>query len=140
VLEISTETISRLTEHAESAYPQECCGALVGERAGDGAVVAESVPATNVARAATSRFEIDPGELLALHRHCRERGLEVVGYYHSHPDGSPRPSELDRRNAWPELSYLIVAVDRGGAGPVCGWRLHDDRFVSQRLLSGAGVR
>lgn len=101
-------------------------------------MIAESVPATNIAEAATRRFEIDPAELLALHRSCRERGLEVVGYYHSHPDGKPQPSELDRRQAWPETSYLIVVVDRGEAGEVRSWRLRDDRFVPEHLLGVGG--
>ena len=127
-----------MTEHAESAYPRECCGALLGECSSEGAVVAESVPATNIAGAATRRFEIDPSELLALHRRCREHGIEVVGYYHSHPDGGPQPSELDRRDAWPELSYLIVSVERGEAGEVRSFRLVDDLLVAERLVGVGG--
>ncbi|HEU0077690.1 MAG TPA: Mov34/MPN/PAD-1 family protein, partial [Longimicrobiaceae bacterium] len=54
-------------------------------------------------------------------------GLALVGFYHSHPDGRPEPSRLDREQAWPWYSYLIVAAGSGGAGEARSWRLRDDR-------------
>ncbi len=74
-----------------------------------------------------NRFLIDPKEQLKVEKDARSRGLEVVGYYHSHPDHPARPSEYDREHAWPWYSYLIVSVERGEAKDVRSWMLSDDR-------------
>jgi proteasome lid subunit RPN8/RPN11 len=60
-------------------------------------------------------------------RAAEARGLDVVGWYHSHPDHPARPSEYDREHAWPWYSYIIVSVTKGVAGEMTSWRLQDDR-------------
>jgi proteasome lid subunit RPN8/RPN11 len=60
-------------------------------------------------------------------RAAEARGLDVVGWYHSHPDHPARPSEYDREHAWPWYSYIIVSVAKGVAGEMTSWRLQDDR-------------
>ena len=108
---------------ARLSYPKECCGVLVGEVL-DGVVqVRRVVAAPNVSTAGALRYRIDERLLLETHRSARGEGLEVVGYYHSHPDGPAVPSRLDRQRAHPRLSYLIAEVRRGNVRELSSWRL-----------------
>jgi proteasome lid subunit RPN8/RPN11 len=127
------ETIRR---HAEAAYPEECCGFLLG-RAGGGATFVERVAAADNERqdSRRNRFLIHPEAVLAAHKEARAAGLDVVGYYHSHPDHPAQPSEFDREHAWPGLSYLIVSVRDGRMAEGRSWRLADDRerFAEEKI-------
>ena len=119
-----------MEHHAAAAYPEECCGVLIGRPLREqGKVLIEQVlPARNEREEAReSRFVIAPEVVLAATRQARSAGLEVVGYYHSHPDHPAEPSDFDREHAWPGLSYVIVAVKDGEPGEVRSWRLTDDR-------------
>ena len=82
-----------------------------------------SLPAENVHPDRRRRYALAPEALLAAQKAARAEGLDLVGYYHSHPDHPPRPSAADRRDAWPGVSYLIVAVAGGAAGEARSWRL-----------------
>lgn len=122
-----------LRSQARSSFPLECCGALVG-RYGEGwNRVERLIPLPNVAASAERRYEMDPAGLLSLHRRSQDEGLEILGYYHSHPEGRPAPSETDRAAAWPNLSYLITSIDSEGLGSMKSWRLVGDRFVEEDL-------
>jgi len=116
--------------HALATYPEECCGVLVGRplRGREGSFV-ERVLSVHNARAdgRGSRFLIHPETVLAAQREARRAGMEVVGYYHSHPDHPARPSDFDREHAWPGVSYLIVSVARGEIAETRSWRLAEDR-------------
>ena len=72
------------------------------------------------------RYAIAPSRLLAVQKEARRRGLEVVGYYHSHPDAPPVPSATDLEAAWPATSYLILSVAASGVREVRSWRLAAD--------------
>jgi proteasome lid subunit RPN8/RPN11 len=86
------------------------------------------VPLDNLREDARSnRYLIAPEQLLAVDRSAREAGLEVLGFFHSHPDHPPEPSGFDREHAWPWYSYLIVAVERGRNAGQRAWRLREDR-------------
>ena len=69
----------------------------------------------------------DPRLTLPVEKAAREHGLEVIGWYHSHPDHPARPSDFDREHAWPWYSYVIVSVMNGEPGDMTSWRLNDDR-------------
>lgn len=98
--------VDLVVAHARRAAPAECCGILLGA-AGD---VIEAVPTRNIAERPT-RFEIDPRDHLATQRAARERGLQIVGFYHSHPHTPPIPSETDQAEAnYPDHLHLIVGV------------------------------
>jgi len=73
------------------------------------------------------RFLIGPRDILNAEREARRAGLDVLGFYHSHPDSPARPSEFDREHAWPWYTYLIISIENGEAGPLNGWQLRDDR-------------
>lgn len=94
-IEVTSGVLATLREEAALATPQECCGVLLGR----GDRIEQVLPAANVAELPEIRFEIDPAVLLAAHKAARAGGLEVMGYYHSHPVGLPTPSATDREQA-----------------------------------------
>ena len=77
------------------------------------------------------RFLIDPRDYLTVEREARARGLDVLGFYHSHPDHPAVPSDFDRLHAWPNLHYVILAVAGGHPGELTSWRLSEDRTAMQ---------
>jgi proteasome lid subunit RPN8/RPN11 len=128
VLRLTAEVTERIRAHAAEAYPHECCGALLGRDAEDARGVSELLPLANRhAESPRNRFLIMPDDFRGAEQVARERGLELVGWYHSHPDHPARPSEFDREHAWPWYSYVILSVMRGEPGAMMVWRLADDR-------------
>ncbi len=136
MIELSAADLARIRAHGEASYPEECCGVMVGsvERAGgaNGALrvrVVRLVGADNEREQENrhNRYLIPPEVILRTEREARSEGLEVVGYYHSHPDHPSRPSDFDREHAWPGYSYLIVSVRDGRAADERSWRLDNDR-------------
>ncbi|HEX9668439.1 MAG TPA: M67 family metallopeptidase [Thermoanaerobaculia bacterium] len=128
--------LAAIERQAAAAYPEECCGILLGKAEGGRMVVERIVPADNERQESRgNRFVIGPETVLAAQRAARAEELEIVGYYHSHPDHPAQPSEFDRENAWPGVSYLIVAVAHGKPSEVRSWRLADDRsaFVEEPI-------
>jgi proteasome lid subunit RPN8/RPN11 len=143
-LRISTKHEALIRDHGARDYPNECCGILLG-RANDGEKdVLEVVALKNLrvnAQAAQellpleepgreserNRFLIDPKEQIRVEKDARARGLDVLGYYHSHPDHPARPSNYDREHAWPWYSYVILSVAGGEPRDLTCWVLSDDR-------------
>jgi proteasome lid subunit RPN8/RPN11 len=78
---------------------------------------------------------VDPKDYLRADREARSKGMDIVGFYHSHPDHPARPSEFDRKNAWPWFSYVILAVEQGVPREMTGWLLAEDgsRFLPEEL-------
>jgi proteasome lid subunit RPN8/RPN11 len=117
--------------HGEEAYPEECCGAMLGRDRDDG--VREIVEILRIGNTKdenrTRRYLIDPKDLLAAEKTARGKKLDVLGIYHSHPDHPSRPSEFDREHAMPFWSYVIVAVAKGKAELLTSWQLSEDRQV-----------
>jgi proteasome lid subunit RPN8/RPN11 len=107
-------TIRRL---AESAHPHEGCGVLIGSHEGDAVLVQEATSARNLwTERLTDRYEMDPADIQAADRSARVRGLDTVGFWHSHPDHPARPSQLDSDRSWADYAYLIVNTVAGGSG------------------------
>jgi len=134
---ISARHVHDLHLHSMATYPEECCGILMGRHGkdpdaraqSDRATVERILSAQNVADGnRENRYLIAPKTLLAAHREARSLGLDIVGYYHSHPNHPAEPSKLDRENAWPGVSYVIVAVGDGKVEATRSWRLTDDRL------------
>ena len=119
-LEVTSGVIATLLAEAARAAPDECCGLLLG-RAGR---VEEARPAANVAPDPARHFEIDPAALFAAHRESRTGGLDLLGYYHSHPEGHPVPSATDCAHASGDSrAWAIVA-----GGQVAFWRDGEQGF------------
>lgn len=136
-LRIPHRVRAAITRHAAEAYPEECCGALIGTD-GEPRSVVRVVAAGNArSEDRARRYLIEPGAVLAVERGAEEDGLEVIGFYHSHPDHPARPSSFDRDHAWPWYSYVIVEATSSGAGAPRAWRLRDDRseFEEQEITS-----
>lgn len=127
-LRIRPADLTTIRRHGEATYPEECCGLLLGTHTTEWNVVAEVRPLDNERDDSRhNRFLITPETMLKADRAARERGLDVVGFYHSHPDATAVPSEFDREHAWPTYSYIIVSVREGAAVELKSWTLADDR-------------
>jgi proteasome lid subunit RPN8/RPN11 len=125
-LEIDAAALGRMEAHAAAAYPDECCGALIGRA--DPPAVVEAIPLPNATEEGPRRrFLVRPADYLAAEREAARRGLELLGFYHSHPDHPARPSQTDLERAWPTLHYVILSVARGEPTELRAWRLADDR-------------
>jgi proteasome lid subunit RPN8/RPN11 len=117
-----------MRRHAESTYPHECCGLLLGR-------ALESEKFVNEVRALANeredsrhnRFLITPETLFRAEKEARSLGLDIVGFYHSHPDTPARPSEFDREHAWPTYSYIILGVESGESRDMTSWVLSEER-------------
>jgi proteasome lid subunit RPN8/RPN11 len=116
-----------IRRHGEAAYPAECCGVLVGRTESGAKEVLRLAPAVNRRTDDPHRYLIAPDDLRRLEAEVRAAGLEIVGYYHSHPDHPAVPSAFDAEHAWPWYSYLIVQIDRGRGAGMASWVLEDER-------------
>jgi proteasome lid subunit RPN8/RPN11 len=86
-----------------------------------------------------NRFSVEPRDVIEADRAAQARGLDVIGWYHSHPDHPAKPSEYDREHAWPWYSYIIVSVHHGVPQEMTSWRLNEDRAsYTQELIEIAG--
>ena len=143
-LQLTRHHLEAIRQHGVRDYPSECCGVLLGKAKGSEKEVAEVVPLKNLRHDAgraqellpvddpkqetdRNRFLLDPLEQMRVEKDARARGLEVLGYYHSHPDHPARPSEYDREHAWPWYAYVILSVERGVAKDLTCWVLVEDR-------------
>jgi proteasome lid subunit RPN8/RPN11 len=118
MLRLTQSTYASLRQHGEETYPHECCGVLLGQFGDDGSkTVTRSVPCGNTRDdSPRNRYGIDPRELIRIQRDGRERGEEIVGFYHSHPDHPAQWSPTDLAEAhWFGCSYLITSVEKGRA-------------------------
>jgi len=117
MLKLSRATYDSLRRHGEETYPHECCGVLLGEMDGDVRTVRSIAQAGNTRTdSAHNRYNIDPRELIRIQREGRERGEDIVGFYHSHPDHPARWSATDFAEAhWFGCSYVITSVEKGKA-------------------------
>jgi proteasome lid subunit RPN8/RPN11 len=126
-LRIPGGLLDEIRRHGEAAYPAECCGALAGRGGGEGKEVVRLAPAVNRRTDDPHRYLIAPDDLRRLEAKLRAEGLEIVGYYHSHPDHPAVPSAYDTAHAWPWYSYLIVRIEQGRAQEAASYTLDPDR-------------
>ncbi|HEY3342783.1 MAG TPA: M67 family metallopeptidase [Anaerolineae bacterium] len=140
MLSLSSELVARMRAHLETGYPHEACGILIGDVAYDGArPVAKSVrdlvlvlnvwSVESEQEGLRNRYLISPEDVARADREAAKRGMDIIGFFHSHPDHPARPSETDREYAWPNISFVIMSVRRGRAVDVRSWVLRDDRSV-----------
>jgi proteasome lid subunit RPN8/RPN11 len=117
MLRISTTELAKMRGHCERAYPHEACGVLVGTSEGDVREVKTVIECGNERTDAPyNRYQISPVELIAAQKQAREKGWEIIGFYHSHPDFPARWSATDLAEAhWLGCSYVITSVEQGRA-------------------------
>jgi len=147
MLTIRQSELDALRRHGEETYPHECCGVMLGRMDGDERAVEAVLRAGNTrVDSPHNRYNIDPRELVRIQRESRERGLDIVGFYHSHPDHPARWSQTDLAEAhWVGCSYVITSVDQGRATVTNSFALEgsgedDKRFTDEeiRVLTVAG--
>lgn len=145
---LPSEALDTIRRHARERAPAECCGALIGlltdrpaaaassPRPEDEVRVVRVLAARNVAESPT-RYQVAPEDIMLAEAEAAEVGLEVVGWYHSHPSSPPIPSATDLEAAWPWYTYLVVDASTGEAR---AWRLAEDRsaFLEDDLRVGGG--
>ena len=111
--------------HGRETFPHECCGALLGR---DGVVQeAHALLANTTEEGPRRRFLVRPDDYRGAEQRARDTGLELLGFYHSHPDHPARPSQYDLDHAWPSFSYVIVSIMAGEDKLLTSWRLKADR-------------
>ena len=127
-LRVPEALVQRIHAHGVETYPHECCGALMGKDGETAREVVELLPLANRRNdSPRNRFEVTAEDVQMAEKKASELRLEVVGWYHSHPDAPARPSEFDREHAWPWYSYIIVSVQQREPRDTTSWRLRDDR-------------
>ncbi|MBV9889004.1 MAG: M67 family metallopeptidase [Acidobacteria bacterium] len=148
MLRLNQDLSNKIRAHGAETYPHECCGALLGRdldattaRSSDGDGLASRevtalFPLVNRRDdSPRNRFSVTSEDVRDAEKAAREKGIDVVGWYHSHPDHPAAPSQYDRDHAWPWYSYIIVSVANGRAENMTSWRLTDDRtqFTPENL-------
>jgi proteasome lid subunit RPN8/RPN11 len=151
MLTFSSADLLKIQSHAERCYPEECCGLLLGVqiREAEGSVHwqvttiqetencwgdIDEFSKTDPTEGKHNRFAIDPRILLMVQKADREREIQLIGIYHSHPNGVAVPSEFDRAIAWPDYVYWIMSLESGRVKDGKGWLL-DDQGQFQEILS-----
>ena len=116
--------LEAIRDHGAEAYPHECCGALLGR---DGTVVEAWALPNTTEEGPRRRFLVRPADYRSAEQRATATGLELLGFYHSHPDHPARPSQYDLDHAWPVFAYVILSVMNGEPGDITSWRLAADR-------------
>lgn len=129
MISITEDLLTAIREHGVRDYPYECCGLLLGCYGPDGKTVKETYPISNAREesAKRNRFLIMPEELIRGERYAAGKDLEVVGFYHSHPDSPAVPSQYDLEHAWPSYSYIIVSTIADRTSDLFSWEQEADR-------------
>jgi proteasome lid subunit RPN8/RPN11 len=143
MLILPSPLLTRMHAHLEAGYPHEACGILIGDidvasgrkTVKDVALVenrwaddaANDLRGRSDDESLANRFLISPEDMARADRDAGKRGLDIIGFFHSHPDHPSRPSETDRAFAWPVIAFVIVSVRAGQATTTQSWVLRDDR-------------
>jgi len=126
-LKVPKEFYEDMIEHAKLDYPHECCGVLIGNSMMGVRKIFHTERCTNLNRErAHDRYLMDPREINLADKGARAQSLEIMGFYHSHPDHPDRPSEYDREVAHPGYSYIIMSVKGGKDVSVKSWKFEDE--------------
>src|SRR6201993_381460 len=137
MLKITYKHYEALRRHGEETYPHECCGVLLGQMENDGSrIVAATAPCGNTRTdSPQNRYNIDPRELVRIQREGRERGHDIVGFYHSHPDHPAQWSQTDFAEAhWIGCSYVITSIQKGKAAITNSFQLSGADESDKRLI------
>jgi proteasome lid subunit RPN8/RPN11 len=143
MLFLSEEILKEIRGHGAEGYPNETCGAMLGVDGEGNREVRVLFPLLNRRDdSPRNRFSVTADDVRGAERAASQQGLELIGWYHSHPDHPARPSEFDREHAWPWYSYVIVSVALGQPQDLTSWRLADDRshFLPEEVTPRAGAR
>ena len=141
MITFTSRDLERIRLHGEETYPYECCGVLLGRMEDDGTRVVTSTARAGNTRtdSAHNRYNIDPKDLIRIQREGRERGEDIIGFYHSHPDHPAQWSQTDLAEAhWFGCSYVITSVEKGKAALTNSFELtgsdeNDKKLVAEKI-------
>lgn len=136
MLKMTPAHYAEIRRHGEETYPHECCGVLLGQMEDDTRVVMSTARCGNTrVDSLQNRYHIDPKELIRIQRAGRERGEDIVGFYHSHPDHPAQWSQTDLAEAhWLGCSYVITSVAKGKAELTNAFQLAGSDESDKRLV------
>ena len=132
MIEISRDAWDLMVDHAQTCYPNECCGILIGDESGGRRRATLAVACRNAYEGEQKdRFEIDPRDQIAAERQSRELHLGVLGFFHSHPDEGAYFSQTDLKNHWPFYSNVVMSVRAGTFADAKCFRVDVDQTASE---------
>lgn len=136
MIRIAKNLAGKIATHGQRTYPEECCGVLLGSNDGEVVQILDVAEFENTQEDnRRRRFFVTPKQYMRAERMASEKGMELLGFYHSHPDHPAIPSEFDRDHALPWFTYIVLAVERGESKVMTAWLLSEarDRFVEKPL-------
>jgi proteasome lid subunit RPN8/RPN11 len=114
MIRIESAPWASMVAHAQASYPDECCGAMLGTTDGETKIVIDSIALRNAFEGAQgARYELRPEDLLAADKAARERKMDLIGIYHSHPDCDAYFSKTDLQNSCPWYSFVVLSIQKG---------------------------
>jgi proteasome lid subunit RPN8/RPN11 len=141
MIEIHHSLLERICQHAKEIYPNECCGIIIGRNEGRKRVNDIFETENAEVRRRRDRYVIDGRDFLGADKIAERKGLEIIGFYHSHPGYSCIPSSTDQKLAWPGYSYLIVSLQEGKEPEFKSWVLEENGkgWIEERICeTGSG--
>ncbi len=133
MIRIETEPWQEMVKHARAAYPDECCGAMLGSANGEGKIVRVALPLENAYDGQRrARYELRPEDLLKADREARSRNMDLVGIYHSHPDCGAYFSETDLKNSCPWYSFVVLSIQKGEFDHANSWLPNPDQTAADK--------
>lgn len=114
MIRIDSEPWTEMVAHARETYPNECCGAMLGTTDGEQKSVSVAIRLRNAFEGAqAARYELRPEDLMAADKAARERNMDLIGIYHSHPDCDAYFSKTDLQNSCPWYSFVVLSIQKG---------------------------
>ena len=133
MIEIQPSVKNNMIMDAEKTFPDECCGFIIGD--GVKQEINLAIPVHNAKEGdKRRRFEISPGDYLKAEQLADEKGLVLLGVYHSHPNHPSIPSEMDRLAAQPNFSYIILSVMNGSFASMQSWKLNEQSQFEEEII------
>ena len=133
MIHIETEPWSAMVAHAQRTYPNECCGAMLGTIDGETKKVSEAIALENAfAGVQAERYELRPEDLLAADKAARDRGMDLIGIYHSHPDCDAYFSTTDLKNSCPWYSFVVLSIRKGDFHHANSWLPNVDQTAAEK--------
>jgi proteasome lid subunit RPN8/RPN11 len=133
MIRIEADPWAAMVSHARRIYPNECCGAMLGSTDGENKIVKIALPLENsFAGAQAARYELRPDDLLAADRAARERQMDLIGIYHSHPDCDAYFSKTDLQNSCPWYSFVVLSIQKGEFHHANSWLPNFDQTEAAR--------
>ncbi|MEO7653241.1 MAG: M67 family metallopeptidase [Bryobacteraceae bacterium] len=133
MITIEQQPWREMVAHARATYPNECCGAMLGKIDGDEKLVTIALSLENASQGPQrERYELRPEDLLKADREARQKGLDLIGIYHSHPDCGAYFSETDLKNSCPWYSFVVLSIQNGDFDHANSWLPNAEQTAAEK--------